>query len=229
MLFILAGLFGKKKPEPLSREELEALADEDLMLRYAGGEVPAFEILLTRHERRILNFVYRSVGDRGRAEEITQEVFLKVVRTANRYQRSAKFTTWLFTIARNACIDESRKRARRRNVSLDAPLRADEGGGETFLDRTIDETAVSGTGELAREEFRAALREGLAALPDEQREVFILRHYEGMRFVEIARMAGISDNTVKSRMRYALATLRGYLADFEGFSFDETDADEVGG
>lgn len=229
MFFVLAGLFGNKKPEPLSREALEELPDEELMLRYGAGEVPAFEILLGRHETRILNFVYRSVHDRGRAEEITQDVFLKVVRTADRYKKSAKFTTWLFTIARNACIDESRRRKRRRKMSLDAPLRDGEGGGETFLDRTIDEGAASGAGEIARAEFRQRLMHALSELPDEQREVFLLRHYEGMRFVDIARMAGISENTVKSRMRYALATLRGYLADFEGFSFDETDADEVGG
>lgn len=227
MLFVLAGLFSKKSPEPLPREALEALEDEDLMLRYAAGEVPAFEILLTRHENRVLNFVYRSVGDRGRAEEITQDVFLKVIRTSDRYTPSAKFTTWLFTIARNACIDEARRGRRRRTMSLDAPLREDEGG-ETFGDRTADPTAVSGVGELARERFRTMLQEGLANLPDEQREVFVLRHFDGMRFVDIGRMFGISENTVKSRMRYALATLRGYVADFEGFSFDETDDDEVG-
>ena len=71
------------------------------------------------------------------------------------------------------------------------------------------------------------MREGLAALPDEQREVFILRQYDGMKFVDIAGMLDLSENTVKSRMRYALATLRGYLADFEGFSFDATDREEV--
>ncbi len=229
ILFLLASLFGKKKKlESLSRSALEELADEDLMLRYAAGDVAAFEILLAKHERKILNFIYRSVGDRGRAEEITQDVFLKVVKNAAKYTKSAKFTTWLFTIARNACIDESRKRHRRRTVSLDAPMRSDDGGGATFLDQTLDPDAASGTAEVARGEFRDALRHALAELPDEQREVFILRHYEGMRFVEIAALIGVSDNTIKSRMRYALQTLQGYLAAFEGFSFDETEAEEVG-
>ena len=118
---------------------------------------------------------------------------------------------------------------KRRTVSLDAPLRSYEGGGETFVDRLADGNAVSGGAELARDEFRKRLLHALQELPDEQREVFILRHYDGMRFVDIARDAGISENTVKSRMRYALATLRGYLADFEGFSFDEVEAEEVGG
>lgn len=227
MLFILASFFGRRKqPEALSRKELEKLADEELMLRYAGGDVGAFEILLGRHESKILNFVYRSVGERMRAEEITQDVFLKVVRTAAKYTKSAKFTTWLYTIARNACIDESRRQSKRRTLSLDAPMRSDESGGATFLDAVKDPRARGGTAEIAREEFRERLLEGLQALPDEQREVFVLRHYDGMRFVDIAKMFDISENTVKSRMRYALATLRGYLTDFEGFSFDAVESEE---
>lgn len=197
------------------------------MLRYTAGDVGAFEILLGRHETKILNFVYRSVGERARAEEITQDVFLKVVRAADKYKKSAKFTTWLYTIARNACIDESRRRSKRRTMSLDAPMRADELGGATFLDAVKDPKARGGTAGIARAEFRERLLEGLQALPDEQREVFVLRHYDGMRFVDIARMFDISENTVKSRMRYALATLRGYLADFEGFSFDAVESEEL--
>jgi RNA polymerase sigma-70 factor (ECF subfamily) len=203
------------------------LPDEELMLRYAAGEVASFEILLGRHETKILNFVYRSVGERSRAEEITQDVFLKVVRTAKKYTKSAKFTTWLYTIARNACIDESRRRSKRRTLSLDAPMRSDESGGATFLDAVKDPKASGGTAGIARGEFRERLLDALEELPAEQREVFLLRHYEGMRFVDIARMFEISENTVKSRMRYALATLRGYLADFEGFSFDATEAEEL--
>ncbi len=224
MIFVLASLF-RRSLEPLSRADLEELADEELMLRYAAGDVAAFEILLGRHERKILNFVYRSIGDRARAEEVTQDVFLRVVRSAERYKKSARFTTWLYTIARNACIDEARRARRHRTVSLDAPV-GDEGGA-TFVDLVVDEHAAGGAGSLSRQEFHAKLREGLAALPDEQREVFILRQYDGMKFVDIAGMLDLSENTVKSRMRYALATLRGYLADFEGFSFDATDREEV--
>ncbi|MFT6396007.1 MAG: RNA polymerase sigma-70 factor (ECF subfamily) [Bradymonadia bacterium] len=228
MLFILASFFGRKKrTEVLSRKELEKLADEELMLRYADGDVGSFEVLLGRHESKILNFVYRSVGERTRAEEITQDVFLKVVRTAKKYTKSAKFTTWLYTIARNACIDESRRQSKRRTLSLDAPMRSDESGGATFLDAVRDPNAKGGTAGIAREEFRARLMEGLQALPDEQREVFVLRHYDGMRFVDIAKVFDISENTVKSRMRYALATLRGYLADFDGVSFDAVESEEL--
>lgn len=226
MLFVLASWFGVRRQPALERAQLEALGDEQLMERYAGGDVVAFEILLGRHERKLLNFVYRSVGDRDRATDLVQDIWVRVVKTADRYKPQAKFTTWLFTIARNACIDESRRRAKRRTSSLDAPISDDS---ETArVERVHDPAAVGASTRMTRDEFLDRLREGLAALPDEQREVFVLRHYEGMRFVEIAQLFGLSENTVKSRMRYALATLRGYVAEFEGTSFDADEADEVG-
>lgn len=228
MLFALRALFGgRRPPEALDRDALEALEDEALMARYADGDAAAFDVLFARHERGVLSFVFRSVRQRERAEEITQDVFLRVVRNAKKYRPSAKFTTWLYTIARNACIDESRRAAKRRHASLDATL-GDEAEGTSFKDRVVDLAAAGGAGEISRAEFRAALQEGLDALPDEQREVFLLRHVEGLKFVDIAQMTDVSENTVKSRMRYAMQTLRGYVAEFEGHSFDEDDLDEVG-
>lgn len=197
------------------------------MLAYAGGEVLAFEILLGRHERGVYNFVYRSVHNTDRAEELTQEVFLRVVKNAKRYKRTAKFTTWLYTIARNLCIDESRRRKHRGHVSLDATVGDDEGG-QTFKDRVTDHRAESGAARRERARFVEALQQGVDALPDEQREVFVLRHIEGLKFVEIAEIVGVSENTIKSRMRYALASLRLHVADFEGVSFDDEERDDIG-
>ena len=120
MIFVLAR-FLRRAPEELSVEDLKALKDEDLMGRFARGDVAAFELLVERHERPVYRFVLRSVRDDERAEELTQDVFLRVVNNAARYKPSAKFTTWLYTIARNACIDEARRRGRRPTVSLNAP------------------------------------------------------------------------------------------------------------
>ena len=225
MIFVLAR-FLRRAPEELSVEDLKALKDEDLMDRFARGDVAAFELLVERHERPVYRFVLRSVRDDERAEELTQDVFLRVVNNAARYKPSAKFTTWLYTIARNACIDEARRRGRRPTVSLNAPVGDEDGA--TFLDRLRDARARGGGSEVARASFRDHLETGIAALPELQREVFLLRQFEGMRFVDIAQQLGVSDNTVKSRMRYALATLRDHLADFGGVSFDEDDAREVG-
>ena len=209
--------------EPLSRAELHALADEDLMDRYAQGDAAAFEPLLTRHERGILNFIFRRCGSRDRAEELTQETFLRVVRTAKRYERTAKFTTWLYTIARNLCIDESRKAKKRRTESLNATIGSDGDDSRTYQDRVIDTRAKSGTEEIARSQFMERLEAGLRELPEEQRDVFVLRHFEGLKFREIAERFDVSENTIKSRMRYALQVLQGHVAEFDGYSFDTSE------
>jgi RNA polymerase sigma-70 factor (ECF subfamily) len=149
------------------------------------------------------------------------------VKNANRYKRTAKFTTWLYTIARNLCIDESRRRKHRSHLSLDA-TRGDDEGGATFKDRVTDHRAESGAARHERARFMEALQVGVDTLPDEQREVFLLRHIEGLKFVEIAEIVGVSENTIKSRMRYALATLRLHVAEFEGVSFDDGERDDIG-
>ncbi|MEM1349051.1 MAG: sigma-70 family RNA polymerase sigma factor, partial [Myxococcota bacterium] len=96
---------------------LEERTNEDLMLLYSEGDVRAFEVLLARHERPVFNYILRSCGRRAIAEELLQEVFMRVVRSAENYQQKAKFTTWLYTIARNICIDRARKAKRKRELS----------------------------------------------------------------------------------------------------------------
>src|SRR6201991_3711411 len=107
--------------------------DEDLMVRYQRGEVRAFEVLLSRHRRAVYNFILRFVGDRETAEDLLQEAFMRVIKGAEAYKRQAKFTTWLYTIARNLCVDQTRRRKHRKHASLDAPMdTSDESG--TLLD-----------------------------------------------------------------------------------------------
>src|SRR6266496_1443219 len=108
-------------------------ADEDLMVMYQKGEVRAFEILLSRHRKPVYNFVLRFVGDKETAEDLLQETFMRVIKGADAYKRQAKFTTWLYTIARNLCVDQTRRRKHRRHASLDAPMSSDEESG-TLLD-----------------------------------------------------------------------------------------------
>jgi RNA polymerase sigma-70 factor, ECF subfamily len=194
--------------------------DEALMEAFRDGDARAFEQLVARHQRGVYNFLLRSVGVRARTEELLQEVFLRVVRSKQRYERTAKFTTWLYAIARNLCVDESRRARFRDHASLDAERRGKDGdGGRTLLatlaadEVPTDEAALAGT-----------LRERLAAavdrLPDEQREVFLLRQLSGLSFREIGETVGIPENTVKSRMRYALEKLRVELGDLRPASDD---------
>ncbi len=187
--------------------------DEELMLAFREGDSRAFEPLVVRHRRGLFNFLLRSVQNRSRAEELLQEVFLRVVRSRARYQQTAKFTTWVYTIARNLCVDESRRQKFRRTVSLDAPRgKRDDGGGVSMLDQTAAQQV--GTDEAAEgPRIQNRVAAAVARLPDDQREVFLMRQISGLSFKEIGRAVGAPENTVKSRMRYALEKLRNELAD----------------
>ena len=194
--------------------ELE-LSDEQLMERYLGGQSQAFGVLLQRHGPRLFNFIVRQTGDRQLAEDLVQDAFLRVVHRADTFRGQAKFTTWLFQIARNLCIDHGRRQQHRRHRRLDAPLRAGEDGTATLLDR-IPHGGPGPDRSAADERFRVRLDEALATLPDDQREVFVMRQLQGMKFADIADVVGAPENTIKSRMRYALQSLRTHLADLGG-------------
>ncbi|MEO5766908.1 MAG: RNA polymerase sigma factor [Polyangia bacterium] len=214
-----------------------AATDESLMAAYQRGDVAAFEELVTRHERPLWAFLRRFVGDAATAEDLLQEVFLRVVRASSEWKSEAKFSTWLFTIARNLCTDQARRANHRRTVSLDGPTRgagaAGEGGkpsegsgpvpghlegtGATVTDGAgTAGLGAGGHGEAAAmdRQLAAQIDRAVAALPDEQREVFLMREVMDLPFAEIAAAVGASEATVKSRMRYALEKLRQALADF---------------
>jgi len=187
-------------------------SDESLMLRYRDGDVRAFELLVTRHRRALFNFILRFVRDTAQAEDVTQETFLRLVKGADAYERQAKFTTWLYTIARNLCVDAARRGKHRKAASLDAPL-GDEDGAVSLLDLVADGGAGVDRQAQSRE-LAARLRQAIEALPDEQREIFLLREVADLQFNEIANVIGCPENTVKSRMRYALEKLRDALEEY---------------
>jgi RNA polymerase sigma-70 factor (ECF subfamily) len=154
------------------------------------------------------------VGDRERAEDLAQETFMRLVRGAAGWQEKARFKTWLYTIARNLCVDQSRRDKFRRTESLDAKAAGASGDGESEGPALIEQVAGGEAGPERGAEsalLRPVLARALAALPEEQREVFILREQAGVPFKEIAVMVGVNENTVKSRMRYALEGLKKHL------------------
>ncbi|HEY1585846.1 MAG TPA: RNA polymerase sigma factor [Polyangia bacterium] len=187
-------------------------SDESLMLRYRDGDVRAFELLVTRHRKPLFNFILRFVRDTAQAEDVTQEAFLRLVKGADAYERQAKFTTWLYTIARNLCVDASRRGKHRKAASLDAPL-SDDDGAASLLDLLPDGTAGVDRQAQSRE-LGLRLRQAIESLPDEQREIFLLREVADLQFNEIANVVGCPENTVKSRMRYALEKLREALEEY---------------
>jgi RNA polymerase sigma-70 factor (ECF subfamily) len=207
------------RPAPLvgvapATEDARERADREdvaLMLRFKGGEARAFEQLLARHRRGVFNFCLKMLGDRAAAEDAMQEVFLRVVRSAKDWERQAKVTTWLYTIARNHCIDAIRKAGYRKTASLDHALN-DQEGDAPLGERVADEEGIAPDRGAESARMRLILARAIGALPAEQREVFVMREHAGMPFKDIAAVVGVPENTVKSRMRYALEHLRQSLA-----------------
>ncbi len=178
--------------------------DEELLAAYQQGDAGAFELLLRRHRAPLFTFLLRMLGDREKAEDLAQETFLRIVKGAQAWEQRARFQTWLFTIARNLCFDQSRRDRFRKADSLDETGPDDEPAKIDLVpSREIDPSRGA---ESAR--LRPVLQRALLALPAEQREVFILREQAGVPFKEIAELVGVNENTVKSRMRYALEGLR---------------------
>ncbi len=191
--------------------------DEALMIRFQRGERAAFTQLVRRHQTGLYNFALRQLRIASLAEDVVQEAFVRVVQNALEFKHEARFSTWVYTITRNLCIDQLRKRALRKHPSLDESKRGEDGDGPTLGEQTADSRAnverqVTGT-EL-KERIAAAVEE----LPDDQREVFLLRELSNLPFKEIAEITGVPENTVKSRMRYALERLQAALHEYEEYA-----------
>jgi RNA polymerase sigma-70 factor (ECF subfamily) len=189
------------------------MTDEELLAAFQQGDAGAFERLLGRHRGPLFTFLVRMLGDREKAEDLAQETFLRIVKGAAAWERRARFQTWLYTIARNLCVDQSRRDKFRKTDSLDRDGRDGKDGQDgsdgapPMVETVPTQTAGPDRGaENAR--LRPLLQQALLSLPAEQREVFILREQAGVPFKEIAAMVGVNENTVKSRMRYALEGLR---------------------
>ena len=181
------------------------------MLVFKSGDARAFSTLVGRHRLAVYNFILRYTGHKQRAEDLLQETWLKVVRGSGEYQPKAKFTTWVYTIARNLCVDSARKESYRQADSLDAPAQAHEADGPSMGESVADISAQNPDRGAYNAALRPKLEKALRALPDEQREVFLLREYSGVSFKDIAEVTGVNENTVKSRMRYALEGLKKQL------------------
>ena len=190
----------------------EVRSDEQLMLDYAGGDVAAFARLFERHERPVYRFLLRSLaGDAARADDLLQEVWISLIRNAAGYEPRAKFTTWLYGIARTRLIDYWR--ARRNDVSLDDAAANDPD--DAFVDHVpasrTDEPEVRAISRAHAQAFVTAVEQ----LPAAQREALLL-HAEGdLTLEEIAQTTGVGMETAKSRLRYALAKLREAMEDWQ--------------
>ncbi len=172
--------------------------DEQLMLAYSQGDAGAFETLYARHRGRLFRFVLRSVKGRAAAEELFQEIWIRVIEARARYQPQARFTTWLFTIAHHRLVDHWRKRG----LTLVA-----------LEEETVEGASADPADEAAARQSLARFAAALEGLPALQREAFLLHEEGGLSVAGIAEATGTNEDAAKSRLRYALAKLKAAVTD----------------
>jgi RNA polymerase sigma-70 factor (ECF subfamily) len=190
--------------------------DEKFMLAYARGEAAAFDALYARHRNGVYRYLLRHCNNAGIADELFQDVWMNVIRSRATYAPTARFATWLYTLAHHRIVDHWRSTGQAKLMSTDA----DETAGAEILalagSRGDQPDVRAFTGQI-RERLNAAL----AALPPAQRDAFLLQQESGLSLAEIAALTGVGIETVKSRLRYAAARLRAALIELREASADE--------
>src|SRR5437868_3997551 len=193
------------------RERLQAMDDSAVVTAFLGGEERAFSELVTRYQTRLLNFVYRTIGDREKAEDLVQEVFIRVYRHLHRFDQSKKFSTWAYTIASNLAKNELRNRSRSPLV-LFQTMR----GSSDDEERPVEfEDANNRPDDLYRKRhLRELVEQTVAQLPEHHRQVFVLRELEGKSYEEIAEITACNLGTVKSRLNRARTAFAAIIEPF---------------
>ncbi|MCL4802353.1 MAG: RNA polymerase sigma factor [Burkholderiales bacterium] len=193
--------------------------DEELMLRYRGGDAGAFDQLYGRHKGPVFRYLRRQTGDAAVAEELFQDVWMRIINARAEYEVRAKFTTWLYTIAHNRLLDHWRAAGRAALTSFDEMLERRAVGNKAVENGVLETVVAFAAADpppertVERKELAGRLLAALDALPAPQREAFLLQQEGELTVEEIARATGVERETAKSRLRYALAKLRATLKD----------------
>ena len=178
------------------------ISDYELIQRFIKGEQSCFEQLIHRHKNKVFAYISLYIRDQALAEDLFQDTFMKVIQSvkSGRYQDNGKFISWVMRIAHNLIIDHFRRIKQMNTVSND------DYDSDLFNSRKLSESTVEDN--MIRKQIQKDVRKMISLLPDDQREVVILRHYAGLSFKEIADMTDVSINTALGRMRYALINMR---------------------
>ncbi|KRP08970.1 MAG: RNA polymerase subunit sigma-24 [Sphingobacteriales bacterium BACL12 MAG-120813-bin55] len=186
--------------------QVQSMPDKKLVKMYVSGDESALEVLINRHRDKIYSSVYFTVKDAALAEDIFQDTFVKVIDTlrSGRYREQDKFLPWVMRISYNLCIDHFRRNKRMPIITTGDGYDIFDVLG--FQDKNIEDNLIA-------DNTYSKVRSLVNNLPEEQRQVLILRHYSGMSFKEIAEMTGVSINTALGRMRYALINIRKMMAE----------------
>ncbi len=189
----------------------EGLSDADIMLQVKAGDDSAFAYLVQKYRRPMVNFMFRMAHNSAAAEDLAQEVFLRVYRSRESYEASAKFTTWLYRIATNLAVNHARDTRHERpenTVSLDEP---DQESGHTL---DLPDRTPSAEDAIVRRERVAAIRQRVQALPERQRIAVVMHKYQQMEYRQIADVLKLSESATKSLLFRAYETLREQLKEF---------------
>jgi len=189
----------------------DSQTDADIMLRVKAGDQSAFEYLVQKYRRPMVSFMYRMARNSAAAEDLAQEVFLRVYRSRETYEASAKFTTWLYRIATNLAVNHARDSRHERpevQVSLDEP---DEDTGTTL---ELPDASLNAEQQMVRRERLLAIRRKVEALPEQQRLAVIMHKYQQMDYKQIAEVLKKSESATKSLLFRAYETLRDQLKEF---------------
>jgi RNA polymerase sigma factor (sigma-70 family) len=178
------------------------ISDYDLILRFIGGEQLCFEQLIHRHKNKIFAYISLYIRDQALAEDIFQDTVLKVIQSvkSGKYSDNGKFLSWVMRIAHNLIIDHFRRIKQMNTISNDN-YESDLFNSKSFAEDNIED-------DMIKQQIHKDIRNMISSLPDDQREVVILRHYAGLSFKEIAEITDVSINTALGRMRYALINMR---------------------
>lgn len=179
---------------------MDEVSDRELMTRYADGDARAFETLYARHKTPLYRFLRQRCFDPQTADDVFQEVWTKVIRARTQYEPTAKFSTWLYQVARNVYVDHVRHVKRRVQLVTDS---------DDAL--SLVPSATTTADEVHGDQIQRAIDNAVAGLPEEQREAFLLHQFAGLTLPQIAEITDVGRETVKSRLRYAVAKLRDAL------------------
>jgi RNA polymerase sigma-70 factor (ECF subfamily) len=212
---MVAGSTGKPEleidPAAAQRAETDPAGDAAVMLRVAAGDEASFNYLVGKYHRPMIHFLYRMVRNQAVAEELAQEVFLRVYRARESYRAEARFSTWLYRIATNLAVNHARDTRHERAA---ATIYLDEPDPETGTTPDVADEGPSAEQRLLRDERMAAIREHVMALPERQRMAVLMHKYQGMDYRQIGEVLKLSESATKSLLFRAYQTLRDKLKSF---------------
>jgi len=210
-LLTMRGASSFVEAQPVAARSLPTVSDAEVMLRVKAGDDAAFEYLVQKYRRPMVSYMYRMCHNAAAAEDLAQEVFLRVYRSRQNYEPSAKFTTWLYRIATNLAVNHARDSRHERpenTVSVDEPDQ------ETGLTLDLPDTSLSAEQAILRRERMAAIRQRVQALPERQRTAVVMHKYQQMDYRQIAEVLKLSESATKSLLFRAYETLRVQLKEF---------------